>query len=156
VAGDDPRFVVDIVAPDAGHGRHVANQAIDEIFFDTRNDYLRGLGVDDIWTRQVQPQIREALIRFDSEVMPGDQLRCAVWVASRSRRAFVIEQTLATAQGRMVATCRSVWVGVDTLHGGAAAVPDDLWAAIEIFEGRQIAMTGAAERTGPDAARPGP
>jgi acyl-CoA thioesterase FadM len=145
VTDEVPRYVADMVAPDPGNGRHVANQAIDEIFFDTRNDYLRGLGVDDIWNRQVQPQIREALIRFDSEVMPGEALRCRVWVASRSRRAFVIEQTLATQEGRMVATCRSVWVGVDTVHGGAAVVPDDLWAAIERYEGRQIATTGAAE-----------
>ena len=134
----EPRFVVDLVAPDAGHGRHVANMAIDEIFYDTRNRYLRGLGVEDLWDREVQPQIREALIRFDSEAMPGDRLRCASWVVSRSCRAFVIEQTLASADGRMVATCRSVCVAVNTVHGGAAALPDDLWAAVEAFEGRAI------------------
>ena len=135
----DPRFVLDLVAPDPGHGRHVANMAIDEIFYDTRNRYLRGLGVEDLWAREVQPQIREALIRFESEAMPGDHLRCATWVTSRSNRSFVIEQSLAEEDGRLVATCRSVWVAVNTWRGGAVALPDDLWAAVEAFEGRRIA-----------------
>jgi acyl-CoA thioesterase FadM len=134
----EPRFVHDLVAADPGTGHHVANMAIDEIFYDTRNRYLRGLGVEDLWAREVQPQIREALIRFESEAMPGDRLRCATWVSSRSNRAFVIEQSLAVPDGRLVATCRSVWVAVNTVRGGATAIPDDLWAAVEAFEGRAI------------------
>ena len=86
----------------------------------------------------MQPQIREALIRFESEAMPGDHLRCTIWVSSRSNRAFVIEQSLASDDGRVVATCRSVWVAVNTVRGGAVALPDDLWAAVEAFEGRAI------------------
>jgi acyl-CoA thioesterase FadM len=146
---DDPRFVVDLVAPDPGHGRHVANLAIDEIFYDTRNRYLRGLGMEDLWQREVQPQIREALVRFESEAMPGDRLRCRVAVTSRSRRAFVIDQELTEEDGRVVATCRSVWVAVDTVRGGAAALPEDLWAAVEAFEGRTIAPGQPAPAGGP-------
>ena len=113
---------------------HVDNHRIDRIFFESRNHYFDELGIDDLWRQPVTPQLRELLIRFESEAHAGERLACRSNVVSRSRRAFVMEQEL-THDGRVVATCRSVHVAVSAATRTAAEIPEDLWSAIERFEG---------------------
>src|SRR3954451_5740014 len=63
----EPQFVVDVVVPDLGHGFHVSNMKLDELFFEARNAYINHLGIDDLWHHDVTPQLKELLIRFESE-----------------------------------------------------------------------------------------
>ncbi len=116
---------------------HVHNLGIEEIFFRARNEYLGGLDVDDLWHQPVVPQLRELLTRFEAEVAQGASLRCTTVVTSRSRRAFVMEQTLVDADtATVMATCRSVQVAVGS--GAAVEIPDWMWHAIEARDGGPI------------------
>ena len=146
--GQEPQFVVDVVVPDQGHGFHVSNMKLDELFFEARNAYIDHLGIDDLWHHDVTPQLKELLIRFESEAMPGQPLRSTVQITSRSRRTFVMEQAISVIEDdgslRPVATCRSVHVSVSRSQGGAVEVEPELWAAIERVEGREIAIEARA------------
>ena len=139
MTGQGAQFVVDVVVPDQGHGFHVSNLMLDELFFRARNAYIDGLGIEDLWHRDVTPQLKELLIRFESEAMPGEPMQSSVWIASRSRRSFVMEQAIHVVEGhRLVATCRSVHVSVSRSAGGAVEIDPVLWDAIERVEKRQI------------------
>ena len=143
MTGQEPKFVVDVVVPDQGHGFHVSNMKLDELFFEARNAYVQHLGVEDLWHRDVTPQLKELLIRFESEAMPGQPLRSTVQVTSRSRRTFVMEQAISVVEDggdRLVATCRSVHVSVSRSQGGAVEVDPVVWAAVERVEGRAIGI----------------
>lgn len=116
---------------------HVHNLGIEEIFFTARNEYLGGLDVEDLWHQPVVPQLRELLTRFEAEVAQGTTLECTTMVTSRSRRAFVMEQTLVdAADATVMATCRSVQVTVAA--GAAVEIPDALWHAVEARNGGPI------------------
>jgi acyl-CoA thioesterase FadM len=127
----------DVDVPAGDQGFHVSNLEIERIFFDARNAYLAAIDIDDLWHQPVIPQVRELTTRFDAEVTGGAALTCTTRVVSRSRRAFVMEQQLVdSASATVSATCRSVHVTVGT--EGAVEIPDDLWAAIELYDGGPI------------------
>lgn len=115
---------------DADDRYHLSNLAIEEFFFDARNQYMAALDVDGIWDGPVVPLLRELLTRFESEASHRDRMSVRSRVVSRSRRSFTMEQEL-LRDDDVVATCRSVHVCVERATGSAIPVPDDLWRAIE-------------------------
>jgi acyl-CoA thioesterase FadM len=142
--GDDG-FVHEMAAPDEGNGPgvHLSNLGVARVLFESRNAFLQSLAVDGgIWSEPVIPLIRELLIRYEAEVMPGAPLRCTIAVVSRSRRAFVMEESVtdisdATAP-RLVATCRGVHVAVDSDKGAPVDIPGMLIDAIESSQGAPV------------------
>jgi acyl-CoA thioesterase FadM len=66
-------------------------------------------------------------------------LQLGVRAIHRTRRSYVLEEALwNTASGQVVARSRVVMTGIDRTAGRAADVPENLWAAVEAFEGRKI------------------
>lgn len=109
------------------------------MFFEARNGYIVGIDIDDIWHQPVVPLLRELLTRFEAEVIGGADLECLTRVASRSRRSFVMEQSLIDRPtGNVAASCRSVHVTVGP--DGAVEIPGDLWSAIERRDGGTIPL----------------
>jgi acyl-CoA thioesterase FadM len=146
--GDDG-FVHEMPAPDEGNGVgvHLSNLGVAQVLFESRNAFWQSLVVDGgIWREPVIPLIRELLIRYEAEVMPGAPLRCTIAVVSRSRRAFVMEESVtdmsdATAP-RLVATCRGVHVAVDSDKGAPVDIPGMLIDAIENCQGAPVPQAG--------------
>jgi acyl-CoA thioesterase FadM len=136
-ASDPGGIYLEVEAATGDAEFHVHNLGVEEIFFTARNEFLLGLGIDDLWHQPVVPQLRELLTLFESEIAQGTSLQCQTTVVSRSRRAFVMEQTLRVSEsGGVAATCKSVHVTVD--ESGAVDIPEALWAAIEDQAGRTI------------------
>lgn len=127
------------VTPAETGGFHVSNLEIERMFFDARNEYIAGVDIADVWHQPVVPLLRELLTRFDAEVAGGADLECITRVTSRSRRSFVMEQSLIDGStNHVVATCRSVNVTVGP--AGAVEIPDELWSAIERRDGGPIPL----------------
>lgn len=118
-------------------GFHVSNLEIERMFFEARNAYIEGVDIDDVWHQPVVPLLRELLTRFDAEVIGGADLECLTRVTSRTRRSFVMEQSLVDrSSGAVAATCRSVHVTVG--DEGPTEIPAELWGAIERRDGGTI------------------
>jgi acyl-CoA thioesterase FadM len=132
-------------APDEGAGRgfHVSNHGIARVLFDTRNRYFSELPVEGgIWYAPVTPLIREITLRYESEVMSGAPVVGAVAVTSRSRRSFVMTESITEVSDpgspRLVAAGHSVHVTVDTAARAAVEIPDWLLTVLEDFQGGPI------------------
>lgn len=118
-------------------GFHLSNLELERLFFEARNQYIAGVDIDDVWHRPVVPVVRELVTRFESEARGGADLECSTRVTSRSRRAFVMQQSLIDrSTGTVAATCRSVHVTVGA--DGPVEIPTDLWTAIERRDGGTI------------------
>lgn len=138
---DRPYFplVDDVIAPadTQPHDAHVVDFEIQRLF-------SRG------WQRYVaivreaagdipDPAVREITTSFEGECHGGDELQLGVRAIHRTRRSYVLEEALwNTASGQVVARSRVVMTGIDRTTGRAADVPENLWAAVEAFEGRKI------------------
>jgi acyl-CoA thioesterase FadM len=138
-------FTYELAAPDEGSGQgfHVSNHGIARILFETRNRYFERLPVEGgIWYAPVTPLIREITLRYESEVQAGAPVIGSVAVTSRSRRSFVMTESITEvadpAAPRLVAACHSIHVTVDTAARAAVEVPDWMLAALEDFQGGPI------------------
>lgn len=132
-------FVHHMTAPDEGHGAgmHLTNLGVARVLFEARSSFLSSLDIEGgIWNQPVIPMIRELLIRYHSEVMPGAPLACRIVVASRSRRALVMQESVTdisdVARPRLVATCRGVHVAVESARGASVEMPEPLIEAIAV------------------------
>jgi acyl-CoA thioesterase FadM len=145
-----------MLAPDEGHGPdiHLTNLGVARALFEARGAFMLSLDIEGgIWNQPVTPLIRELLIRYESEVMPGAPLACRMLVVSRSRRAFVMEESVSDvtdrAALRLVATCRGVHVAVESARGGSVEMPDSLIDVIAIRQGAPVPYSvGQAPRPG--------
>jgi acyl-CoA thioesterase FadM len=138
-------FVHHMTAPDEGHGPgvHLSNLGVARVLFEARSAFLLGLDIEGgIWSQPVTPLIRELLIRYEAEVMPGVPLSCRIAVVSRSRRAFVMQESVTdisdAAAPRLVATCRGVHVAVESARGAPVEIPDPLIDAIVAAQGAPV------------------
>jgi acyl-CoA thioesterase FadM len=139
------RHVTD--APDEGHGLgfHVSNLGIARVLFDSRNHYFDALPIEGgMWHAPVTPLIREILLRYEAEVATGARLVGALAITSRSRRSFVMEESLTdiTDPGapRLIAAGHSIHVTVDLAARTAIEIPDWLLAVFEDFQGAPIPL----------------
>lgn len=146
-------FVHHLAAPDEGHGAaiHLTNLGVAQVLFEARGAFLSSLDIEGgIWNQPVTPLIRELLIGYESEVMPGAPLACRILVVSRSRRAFVMEESVSDvsnrAAPRLVATCRGVHVAVESARGGSVEMPDSLIDAIAKRQGTPVPYADGQER----------
>lgn len=138
-------FVHHMTAPDEGHGPgvHLSNLGVARVLFEARNTFLSSLDIEGgIWNQPVIPMIRELLIRYESEVMPGTPLACRIVVVSRSRRALVMQESITDisdhAALHLVATCRGIHVAVDPARGASVEMPVPLIEAIEVSQGAPV------------------
>jgi acyl-CoA thioesterase FadM len=145
-------FVHHMAAPDEGNppGTHLSNLGVARVLFEARNALFSSLDIEGgIWSQPVTPLIRELLIRYESEVLPGVPLACPIIVVSRSRRAFVMEESVTDISDpgspRLIATCRGVHVAVEAARGVPVDVPDALVRAIEVRQGAAIPRVGGQE-----------
>lgn len=146
-------FVHHMTAPDEGHGPgiHLTNLGVAQVLFEARSTFLSSLDIEGgIWNQPVIPMIRELLIRYESEVMPGVPLACRIVVESRSRRAFVMQESVTdvsdVAAPRLVATCRGVHVAVESARGASVEMPDPLIEAIAAGQGAPVPYVDGQER----------
>lgn len=85
------------------------------------------------------PAVREITTSFDGECHGGDALKRGVRALHRTRRSWVLEESLWNATtGAPVARSRVVMAGIDRSTGRAAEIPPNLWSAVEEFEGRAV------------------
>ena len=83
--------------------------------------------------------VRQITTSFESECHGGDRLMRGVRALHRTRRSYVLEETLwNAAAARVVATSRVVMASVDPETGRASPIPTALWDAVESFEGRAV------------------
>ena len=135
------RWVEDVLAPDLGGGDHLDNLVIARMLYDAWSHYLEARAPD---THGTRPTVRSITVRYDREVLPGDELRCGVRCASRSRRAFTLEQSLWRPVPRSsvatlpVAFGTVVLVAVSASSGQPVEIPNRYWDQIEQAEGRNI------------------
>lgn len=146
-------FVHHMAAPDEGHGPgiHLTNLGVAQVLFVARSSLFLSLDIEGgIWNQPVIPMIRELLIRYESEVMPGVPLACRSIVVSQSRRAFVMEESIADISDatapRLVATCRGVHVAVESARGASVDMPDRLIDAIVVGQGSPVPRIDSQER----------
>jgi acyl-CoA thioesterase FadM len=146
-------FVHHMTAPDEGHGAgiHLTNLGVARVLFEARSAFFLSLDIDGgIWSQPVIPMIRELLIRYESQVMPGTALACPIAVVSRSRRAFVMEESVIdiseAASPRLIATCRGVHVAVESARGASVEMPDPLIDAIAVGQGAPVPTVDGLER----------
>jgi acyl-CoA thioesterase FadM len=139
------RHVTD--APDEGHGLgfHVSNLGIARVLFDSRNRYFDSLPIEGgMWAAPVTPLIREILLRYEAEVATGARLEGTLAITSRSRRSFVMEESLTDITDphapRLIASGHSVHVTVDLAARTAIEIPDWLLQVFEDFQGAPIPL----------------
>jgi acyl-CoA thioesterase FadM len=132
-------------APDEGHGRdvHVSNLGIARVLFESRNDYFERLPIEGgVWNAPVIPLIREIVLRYEAEVAAGAPVVGSVAITSRSRRSFVMEESMTDLSDpeapRLIASGRSVHVTIDVAERRAIEIPDWLLLILETFQGAPI------------------
>jgi acyl-CoA thioesterase FadM len=142
-------FVHHLTAPDEGHGAgiHLTNLGVAQVLFVARSAFFLSLDIaGGIWNQPVIPMIS----RYESQVMPGVPLACPIAVVSRSRRAFVMEESVIdisdVASPRLIATCRGVHVAVESARGASAEIPDLLIDAIAVGQGAPVPAVDGLER----------
>ena len=85
------------------------------------------------------PAVKQITTSFEGECHGGEYLEIGVRALHRTRRSYVLEEAIWNcATGQLVASSRVVMTGIDRGTGRAAPVPENLWAAVEAFEGRSI------------------
>ena len=83
--------------------------------------------------------VRHIATSYEGECFGGDQLVRGVHALNRTRRSYVLEEVLLhQATKRPVASSTVVVASVDPATGKAAPIPDELWRAIQDFEGREL------------------
>jgi len=88
------------------------------------------------------PVVRHISTSYEGECFGGDQLVRGVHALKRTRRSYVLEEVLLhQATKRPVASSTVVVASVDPATGKAAPIPDELWCAIQEFEGRELTVT---------------
>lgn len=76
---------------------------------------------------------------YRSPALPGELIDIWLRTASIGRSSFTIEyEMVSAADGRLIATARSVQVMYDYSANRPVPVPDDLAAKLEDFEGRTL------------------
>jgi acyl-CoA thioesterase FadM len=86
--------------------------------------------------------VRHIATSYEGECFGGDQLVRGVHALKRTRRSYVLEEVLLhQATKRPVASSTVVVASVDPATGKAAPIPDELWSAIQEFEGRELNVT---------------
>jgi len=129
----------DLVAPTETQaaGAHVVDYEIQRLLSLGWQRYVAGV-------REAADDTQGAVVRqittsFEGECHGGDRLVRGVRAVHRTRRTYVLEELLwDAATQRPVAASRVVMASVDPETGRAAPIPDDLWRAIEAFEGREL------------------
>lgn len=138
----DFRRLDDITAPAAGTSGHIDIVQVTALLFDAWMGYLvPGLGLDrESVLRPVgRPIVRSTTVDVEAEIRPGQVLQCGVRAQARRTRSFTLGGLLAH-EGRPVARGQVVLVTVDTTTGRSVEIPQELWAAVERVEGRDIAI----------------
>jgi acyl-CoA thioesterase FadM len=144
--GGQWRFRHEMVAPENEvPGFHVSNHGIARVVFEARNRYFDSLSVEGgIWYGPVTPVIREVLLRYESEVMSGAPVVGAVAIVSRSRRSFVMEESVTDladpAAARLIAIGHSIHVTVDSATRAVVEIPGWLLDVLEGFQGAPIPL----------------
>ncbi|MGO8861997.1 MAG: acyl-CoA thioesterase [Acidimicrobiales bacterium] len=83
--------------------------------------------------------VRHIATSYEGECFGGDKLVRGVHALNRTRRSYVLEEVLLhQATKRPVASSTVVIASVDPATGKAAPIPDELWRAIQEFEGREL------------------
>lgn len=83
---------------------------------------------------------------YDSPALPGEWLDIWVRVESIGRTSFPMGYEIASAaDGRLIATAQTVQVMFDYGVGRPFAVPEELVALIEAFEGRSLRRSDGAK-----------
>jgi acyl-CoA thioesterase FadM len=142
---DQPFTIVEeIVAPgEPGSQYHLVDYQTQELVSTLWSTYL-AKAQEGLAPTSVHPAMRRVSYSLDSECVPGQRLRRAIRVASRSRRSCTFEATLSHADdGRVIHAAEMVTVFVDP-QSGAVEIPAPFWEAVEKMEGRSIPI---AERT---------
>jgi acyl-CoA thioesterase FadM len=86
--------------------------------------------------------VRHIATSYEGECFGGDQLVRGVHALNRTRRSYVLEEVLLhQATKRPVASSTVVVASVDPATGKAVPIPDELWCAIQEFEGRELRVT---------------
>ena len=86
--------------------------------------------------------VRHIATSFEGECFGGDQLVRQVRALNRTRRSYVLEEVLShQTTERPVASSKVVVASVNPATGKAAPISDELWCAIEEFEGRELRVT---------------
>jgi acyl-CoA thioesterase FadM len=137
-------IVEEIVAPgDPGSQYHLVDYQTQELVSTLWSAYL-AKAREGLAASPVAPAMRRVSYSLESECTPGQRLRRAIRVASRSRRSCTFEATLTHADdGRIIHAAEMVTVFVDPSRG-AVEIPEDFWAAVERIEGRSIPVPASA------------
>jgi acyl-CoA thioesterase FadM len=149
---DGWNFVVDLTPP-AEHfdwQGHLNNSTAVKLLESSRILYItEGLGREvrrSMWETAVVV-VRELHVSYESEGFPGEQYRCGVRAASRTEKAFVIEQELVErTNGRVLLQAWVVMLVVGRDEGRAVAIPDWYWERMEQLEGHAIPTDPPAPR----------
>ena len=138
------RFVVPVVARESFFDwqTHLNNSAAVKLLENARIYYITdGLG-DDVRVRIADESVmavRELHVVYESEGMPHEQFVCAVRAASRTAKAFTLDQELREAEtGRVIVRATVVMLMVDPKTGRVVDIPDWFWDPVERLEGRVI------------------
>jgi acyl-CoA thioesterase FadM len=129
---------------EGGHEGHLDNIAIAQLLYSAWQNYLGkglGYGSDELFGRESvgRPIVRSISVRYDAEVFPGLEAQIGVRVLGRREKGFTLEQTLSRADdGQVLAAGTVVLVTVNPQTLKPVPIPHELWAAIEVFEGRSI------------------
>jgi acyl-CoA thioesterase FadM len=131
-------IVEELVAPgDPGSHYHLVDYQTQELVSTLWSAYL-AKAREGLAPSTVAPAMRRVSYSLDSECQPGQRLKRAIRVASRSRRSCTFEAVLSHADdGRVIHSAELVTVFVDPKQG-SVEIPADFWAAVEKLEGRSI------------------
>jgi acyl-CoA thioesterase FadM len=119
---------------------HLNNAAIVGLFSELRMFYMREIagGI----RRHLVPDgvvvgVRDLFVRYESEGMPGEQVRGGCRIVGRSNRAYLFDEIIA-AGNRVIARAAVVECVIDRAAGKAIEVPAALWEWFESVEGRSM------------------
>jgi acyl-CoA thioesterase FadM len=79
--------------------------------------------------------VRELVTTYVTEAHPGEQLYAGCRILGRSRRSYLFDEVLATAD-RVVSRMRVLECVIS--GGRAIEIPAGFWAAVEVVEGRTM------------------
>lgn len=138
-------LVEDLVAPGEPENRyHLVDYQTQELVSKLWSKYLAIVreGLD---PSTPPPAMRWASYSLESDCFPGQRLRRAIRMESRTRRSCTFKGALWHADTKqMIHSATLVTVFLDPANG-AVEVPANFWAAVERLEGRSIAMSSRIE-----------
>jgi hypothetical protein len=131
-------LVEDLIAPGNPESHyHLVDYETQELVSTLWTKYLARVR-EGLKPSTVAPAMRWVSYSLDSECLPGQQLRRAIRMEARSRRACTFEAALWHAEdGKMIHSAKLVTVFLDPVRG-AVEIPEDFWAAVERIEDRSI------------------